>query len=383
MDTDQLIEEICRNANEGVLRIVVQCLGQRYAPERIIGCLLKNSTEDDINGISRIIMSSRNDYHRGQGAKKVSENFCQGVVQQESLNINEFQRQLSTAKKKIESLEQTIDDLQMQLSVAKSAAAIRTRVLCQTANDTVAREKYNKVLGRGCFGVVHGMAVAVKEPVDPSPDRFQQFQREAELLKMFDHPNIVKCAGYDQKNGKIFMELMDGNLQQLQEQEKQRLNNKDRKLLMEDASRGLMELHEKRTIHGDIKPNNILIKKMVFRYECPGVKPEVKVCYEAKISDLGLAVHCPEPEAKERQLELERFERGKKQDVLGFARVMEILFTDPQTGNVQDVEVKRLIDRCRRGKLTMKEVNMKLLKMCHCCWRCKPVVNCNPSQQDT
>ncbi|XP_068754212.1 dual specificity protein kinase shkE-like [Montipora capricornis] len=378
MDTDQLIEEICRNANEGVLRIVVQCLAQRYAPERIIRCLLKKSTEGDINDISRIIMSSRNDYHRGQGAKKVSENFCQGVVQQESLNVNEFQRQLSTAKKKIESLEQTNDDLQMQLSVAKSAAAIRTRLLCQTANDTVAREKY-KFLGKGCFGVVHGMGVAVKEPVDPSPKGLKQFQREAELLKMFHHPNIVKCVGYDQNNGKIFMELMDGNLQQLQEQEKQSLNNEDRKLLMEDASRGLMELHEKRTIHRDIKPNNIMINKF-FRYERPGVKPEVKVCYEAKISDLGLAVQCPEHEAKERQLELER---GKEQDVLGFARVMEILFTDPQTGNVQDVEVKRLIDRCRREKLTMKEVNMKLLEMCHCCWRCKPVVNCNPSQQDT
>ena len=63
---DQLVEQICRNANEGVLRIVVQCLGQRYAPERIIRCLLKNSTEDDINDISRKIMSSRNDYHRGK-----------------------------------------------------------------------------------------------------------------------------------------------------------------------------------------------------------------------------------------------------------------------------------------------------------------------------
>ena len=196
----------------------------------------------------------------------------------------------------------------MQLSVAESAAAIRTRVLCQTANDTVAREKY-KVLGRGSFGVVHGMGLAVKEPVDPSPNRVKQFQREAELLKMFHHPNIVKCVGYDQNSGIIFMELMDGNLQQLQEQEKQRLNNEDRKLLMEDASRGLMELHEKRTIHGDIKPDNILINKMVFRYERPGVKPEIKMSYEAKISDLGLAVQCAEHEARERQLELER---GKK-----------------------------------------------------------------------
>lgn len=61
-----------------------------------------------------------------------------------------------------------------------------------------------------------------------------------------------------------------------------------------------MEFYEKCIIYGDIKLDNILINKMVFWYECFGVKFEVKMFYEVKISDLGLVVQCVEYEVKER-----------------------------------------------------------------------------------
>jgi hypothetical protein len=53
-------------------------------------------------------------------------------------------------------------------------------------------------IGRGGFGVVYrardrrlGRDVAVKLCSNPEPDVIEAFQREAEVLAMFSHPNIV------------------------------------------------------------------------------------------------------------------------------------------------------------------------------------------------
>jgi serine/threonine protein kinase len=135
-------------------------------------------------------------------------------------------------------------------------------------NYTISR---NKPLGKGAFGEV---CIAVKNDKTDntnskvavkiiSSSRAKCIQRELELLKKLDHPNIVKFLGYESKeeNSYIFMELCDGgNLTEYMKKHPQINIRKLEEYFYQMVKAGYY-FHSNKCAHRDIKPDNILLNK--------------------------------------------------------------------------------------------------------------------------
>ena len=132
--------------------------------------------------------------------------------------------------------------------------------------------KIIKTLGIGNVGTVmlvekDGNYFAVKIlRKDTTPEsyaiRMQRFEREAEILRRIDHPNIVKIFDYnfDDKKGLPYLIMEHVNGRQLSQHIKQNSLDFDLKIsIIKQAADALDYVHRQGIIHRDIKPENILI----------------------------------------------------------------------------------------------------------------------------
>ncbi len=127
-------------------------------------------------------------------------------------------------------------------------------------------------LGRGGMGDVFlgrdlqtGDQVAVKllkpEIVEHDPDLVKRFDREGEMLRKLNHPNIVTILATLQEDGKhyIVMEYVGGgSLQDLLQQQPQLPVQRVLEIAL-DIADALTRAHRLNIIHRDIKPANVLI----------------------------------------------------------------------------------------------------------------------------
>ncbi|PON86989.1 Serine/threonine protein kinase [Trema orientale] len=145
------------------------------------------------------------------------------------------------------------------------------------------------VLGKSGIGIVYkvvleeGLTLAVRRLGEGGSQRFKEFQTEVEAIGKLRHPNIVTLRAYywsvDEKL-LIYDYVPNGNLSTA-------LHGKPgmvsftplswsvRLKIMKGIARGLVYLHEfspKKYVHGDLKPNNILLGQNM----------------EPQISDFGL-----------------------------------------------------------------------------------------------
>jgi serine/threonine protein kinase len=115
-------------------------------------------------------------------------------------------------------------------------------------------------------------AVAVKlmkSDLQSEPDLEERFQREARVVAMLRHPNIVQVYDFDTYQGQpyLVMEYVSGTslanyLRKLHENN-QRLELAQVDLLLNKIADGLNYAHEKGVIHRDIKPGNILLTSRI------------------------------------------------------------------------------------------------------------------------
>ncbi|XP_058097349.1 mitogen-activated protein kinase kinase kinase 3-like isoform X2 [Magnolia sinica] len=161
------------------------------------------------------------------------------------------------------------------------------------SNDTVqglcSRWKKGKLLGRGTFGHVYvgfdsenGSLCAIKEVKVISDDQnseecLRQLNQEISLLSQLLHPNIVQYYGSELAEGtlSVYLEYVSGGSIQKLLQEygpftEPVIQNYTRQILS-----GLAYLHERNTLHRDIKGANIL------------VDPNGRI----KLADFGMAKH--------------------------------------------------------------------------------------------
>jgi serine/threonine protein kinase len=139
-------------------------------------------------------------------------------------------------------------------------------------------------IGQGGMGAVYKAAqpeldrtIAIKllpPETAADPEFTERFRREAVTLARLDHPNIVKLFDYGQREDFAYfvMEFVDGaDLSQRMAQGPVPLN--EAFAIVSQLCDALQHSHERRVVHRDIKPGNILIA------------PDGRV----KVADFGLA----------------------------------------------------------------------------------------------
>ena len=125
-------------------------------------------------------------------------------------------------------------------------------------------------LGRGGMGVVYKvqhrhmkktMALKVLLSEKASEKEVKRFMREAKLTAALDHDNIVKIYDYAQQPAPhISMEYVEGQtLGDFLSKKRGRLSEREAAKLFLQICEALTHAHEKKVLHRDLKPGNILI----------------------------------------------------------------------------------------------------------------------------
>ena len=150
------------------------------------------------------------------------------------------------------------------------------------------KDENQAVLGKGSFGVVmkaklNGELVAVKKLYleQLTNKEKKSFHRELSILAhLGEHENLVKLKGYCLTPPCIVMELIKlGSLSYLLHYcedpiiEARITDGRIKKKIIFGIANGMHQLHFSNIVHGDLKPQNVLITDN----------------YEAKITDFGLA----------------------------------------------------------------------------------------------
>lgn len=118
----------------------------------------------------------------------------------------------------------------------------------------------------GVYRAVHTLGQTVALKILPSskaknPAVLGRFEREARLLTLLDHPNVIRAFQLGESNGVhyIVMEYVEGETLDDVLERRKRLPVPEAVRLVHQALNGLQHLHEKRVIHRDLKPANLML----------------------------------------------------------------------------------------------------------------------------
>ncbi len=132
-----------------------------------------------------------------------------------------------------------------------------------------------------------GRTVALKVPQEKylADAKFvKRFYREAEVLKRFNHPNIVRVYDYRSQGDEYYiaMEFLDGESLELVLENKQLAFNETVQIIRSLAD-ALRHIHAQNVVHRDIKPANVMVMRGALQ---DGKLREGGV----KLMDFGIAV---------------------------------------------------------------------------------------------
>ena len=117
--------------------------------------------------------------------------------------------------------------------------------------------------------------------LNKSESSAERFKREARILAGLSHPNIVKiftAGNLDDGSNFLAMEYMQGTTLEQLLTEKNTLSGEDIVSIFFQILQALEYLHSHGVLHRDIKPGNIMVRKVTADAE-----------YEAKLLDFGIA----------------------------------------------------------------------------------------------
>ncbi len=163
----------------------------------------------------------------------------------------------------------------------------------------IGKYKIDSLLGDGGMGSVYRatdsslnrqVAIKIIRPAMLKDPQFKlRFLQEAQAAAKLNHPSIITIYEFNEDDGRLYMVMelvLDGSLLTLQEEWQQQGQPPplDETLhLLAQVAEALGFAHRQGVIHRDIKPDNIMRKKLV-RPERPG-----EPAWRAIVTDFGLA----------------------------------------------------------------------------------------------
>ena len=131
-----------------------------------------------------------------------------------------------------------------------------------------------KKIGAGAMGVIWratytktGQRVAIKIMLpgltEDNPNAAARFEREGEILKQLNHPNIVRLFGIGKFQGNRYyaMEYIDGESLDHLMARRERMSWEEVVALGKQLCSALQSAHDAGVIHRDLKPSNLMILK--------------------------------------------------------------------------------------------------------------------------
>jgi serine/threonine protein kinase len=155
----------------------------------------------------------------------------------------------------------------------------------------------------GVYKAAHSLGQIVALKILPASKAKNQhvlgrFQRETRLLTQLDHPNVVRAYQVGEANGVHFicMEFLEGETLDEVITRRKRLPWTEAARLIHQALAGLQHLHEKRMVHRDVKPANMMLTPAA-------TKPDTTWDATVKILDIGLGRELFSEDTPEAQIE--------------------------------------------------------------------------------
>ena len=192
--------------------------------------------------------------------------FLSGVIVSGLDALEKFGFIIKTGTKKRTFFSSTKSEQQQWVSALQKAS--RTRSVFDYYDLDLSSS--TRVIGRGKFSTVHAarnkatreeVAIKVIESVSEDPEGREFMRTELAIVKLVNHPNIVRTIDVFESLDKIFivMEHVNGGdlLSRLQRNGK--LSEFDAKRTIFALTTAIKYLHSKSIIHRDIKPENVLI----------------------------------------------------------------------------------------------------------------------------
>jgi eukaryotic-like serine/threonine-protein kinase len=133
------------------------------------------------------------------------------------------------------------------------------------------RYRIDQQIGKGSFAQVFSatdarlkrrVAVKVLDPaLTAQPDYRGRFEREAQRVAELEHPNILSIFDYGEADSSIFlvMPFIDGGTLAEKLRRQGRLSLQEAGDYLEQAASALDFAHERNIVHGDVKPQNMLL----------------------------------------------------------------------------------------------------------------------------
>jgi len=140
-------------------------------------------------------------------------------------------------------------------------------------------------IGEGSYGSVvraqhrlNKVVRAVKKISKHEVKSFERFRQEISIMKLLDHPNIIKLyeTYEDARNIYLIMELCVGGELFERIVEQKHMTEEACAIIMKQVLRGISYMHGMQIVHRDLKPENILLVSKISNTDI-------------KISDFGLA----------------------------------------------------------------------------------------------
>lgn len=168
-------------------------------------------------------------------------------------------------------VDQRIYGLRFDLNELKSAQkAVKITHPGALSGRLLGKYEVLDVLGKGGMGEVYkgvyqGQTVALKtlaSHLATEQDFLRRFQREAEVMRGLDHPNIVKLYDSGASDGQLYLvlEFIAGVDLKDYLRERGKLSIEEARKILSTIAAALDYLHGKDIVHRDIKPSNVMLR---------------------------------------------------------------------------------------------------------------------------